>query len=310
MHVDQKLKMTNRRQFLSVLSGVAVAPLLATVPPAFPISCNSYNWITFYGRQNKNWGADSDACMADLAKTGIKAYEPGLSSVQEARNLGPFLKKYGIAMPSVYVNSVLHEAKEAEKSIASVLEIAEVVKALGTKIIVTNPNPIKWGGPEIKNDAELIVQAQSMEKLGKALRQRGLTLAYHTHDVELRAGAREFHHVMLNTTPENVSFCFDVHWVYRGSSNSQVAVFDVLKLYGKRIVELHVRQSVGGVWSETFGEGDIDYARLARQLKALDLRPLVVIEQCVEDKTPNTMDGVQAHIKDLAAVKSIFAQIL
>lgn len=65
-----------------------------------------------------------------------------------------------------------------------------------------------------------------MEKLGIALRER-ITLAYHTHAPEFLAGAEEFHHVMLNTSPENVSFCFDVHWVFRGSVDSNVAVFDV-----------------------------------------------------------------------------------
>ncbi len=305
---------SNRRQFLGILSSVVAAPLLATAEapaPSFPISCNAYNWSTFYGRQQKSWGQDLDACLADFAKTGIKAYEPSLNNPEEVRQLAPFLKKYGIAMPSIYVNSTLHKADEAEKSIAAILETAKAVKPLGTRIIVTNPNPIQWNGTALKNDAELITQAQSMEKLGQALRTLGLTLAYHTHDMELKAGAREFHHVMLNTTPQNVSFCFDVHWVYRGSGNSQVAVFDTLKLYGKRISELHIRQSVGGVWSETFtAEGDIDYPRLVRELNALHVRPQLVIEQCVEKNTPNTMDGVQAHIKDLAAIKAVFAPLL
>lgn len=305
---------SNRRQFLSTLSGIVAVPLLTAAKasaPSFPISCNSYNWHTFYGRQQKTWGQDLDACLADLAKTGIKAYEPGLNNAAEVVSLTPLLKKYGLAMPSVYVNTILHKADEAAKSMASVLEIAEAVKPLGTQIIVTNPSPIQWNGAALKNDVELITQAQSMEKLGKALRERGLTLAYHTHDVELKAGAREFHHVMLNTTPQNVSFCFDVHWVYRGSANSQVAVFDVLKLYGKRIAELHIRQSVGGIWSETFtAEGDIDYRRLVKELKALNVRPHLVIEQCVEAKSPHTMDGIQAHIKNLEVVKAIFSPLL
>jgi inosose dehydratase len=300
----------NRRQFLAT---AAALPILAATQPqvAFPISCNAYNWNTFYGRQGRSWGQDLDACLADLAKTGIKAYEPSLNNPEEVQQLAPYLKKHGIAMPSIYVNSTLHNADEAEKSIAAILATAKAVKPLGTKIIVTNPNPIKWNGAELKNDAELMVQAQSMEKLGKALRALGLTLAYHTHDMELKAGAREFHHVMLNTTPQNVSFCFDVHWVYRGSANSQVAVFDVLKLYGKRISELHIRQSVGGVWAETFtAQGDIDYPRLVQELKKMGVRPHLVIEQCVEKNTPNTMDGVQAHISDLAAIKSTFAPLL
>jgi inosose dehydratase len=306
----------NRRNFLQSVVAVSATSLLSSFKNEeqkasnFPISCNAYNWKTFYDRQNKKWGEDLDKCIADLAKTGITAYEPGLESAEEVKRLAPFLKKYKISMPSIYVNSVLHRVEEAEKSIATVLSIADEVVKLGTKIVVTNPSPIKWGGPEIKSDAELSVQAKSMEKLGMELRKRGLTLAYHTHDVELRAGAREFHHVLQNTTPQNVSFCFDTHWVYRGSMDSQLAVFDVLKMYGNRIVELHLRQSVNGVWSESFGAGDIDYQRFANELKAMKLRPHIVIEQCVEAKTPNTMDGVEAHIKDLAMIKEVFKGII
>lgn len=302
----------NRRNFLQSIAAVSATSLFPSFKNEepktsnFPISCNAYNWTTFYGRQNKKWGEDLDKCMADLSQTGIKAYEPGLESAEDVKKLAPFLKKYNLTMPSIYVNSVLHKAEEAEKSIRTVLAIADEVVKLGTKIVVTNPSPIKWGGPELKNDAELSVQAKSMEKLGVELKKKGLTLAYHTHDVELRAGAREFHHILQNTSPENVSFCFDIHWVYRGSMDSQLAVFDVLKMYGNRVVELHLRQSVDGVWSETFGTGDIDYQRFANELKAMKLRPHLVIEQCVEAKTPNTMDGVAAHIKDLAMVKQIF----
>lgn len=306
----------NRRQFLNLVAGASAATVLSSTqsevfaPYPTPIAANSYNWYTFYGRDNKNWGEDLDACIADFAKTGLKAYEPSFNAPEEVVKLGPVLKKYQIAMPSVYVNSVLHKADEAAKSISTVLAIADEVKKLGTKIMVTNPTPIRWGGNEVKSDEELKLQAASLDKLGAALRQKGITLAYHTHDVEMKAGAREFHHMLLNTSPLNMSFCFDVHWVYRGSQNSQLAVFDVLKLYGKRVVELHIRQSVNGVWSETFGDGDIDYRRFAGELKKLKLQPHLVIEQCVEDKSPHTMDAVKAHVKDLAAIRDVFQSIL
>lgn len=306
----------NRRQFLNLVAGASAATILSAAPEdafapyPFPISSNAYNWLTFYWRQNKNWGEDLDACIAEYAKSGLTAYEPSFNSAEEVAKLGTVLKKHQIAMPSVYVNSLLHKTDEAAKSIASVLDIADEVKKYGTKIMVTNPTPIRWGGEEVKTDAELNLQAASLDKLGAALRQKGITLAYHTHDVEMKAGAREFHHMLLNTSPLNMSFCFDVHWIYRGSQNSQNAVFDVLKLYGKRVVELHLRQSVNGVWSETFGDGDIDYRRFAAELKKLNLRPNLVIEQCVEDKSPNTLDALQAHIKDLAAVKDVFKTIL
>jgi inosose dehydratase len=306
----------NRRQFLNTLAGASAATLLSSSKLdtssayPFPISSNAYNWITFYGREKKEWGQDLDACLGEYVKSGLTAYEPSFNTAEEVTRLAPLLKKHQLAMPSLYVGSVLHRPEEASKSVASILAIADEAKKLGTKIIVTNPNPIRWGGEELKSDAELILQAANLDRLGAEIRKKGLTLAYHTHDVELKAGAREFHHMLLNTAPQNVSFCFDVHWVYRGSQNSQLAVFDVLQLYGRRVVELHLRQSKNGVWSETFGEGDIDYRRFAEALKRLNLRPNLVIEQCVESQTPYTIDAVEAHIKDLAAVKSIFKPIL
>ena len=108
------------------------------------------------------------------------------------------------------------------------------------------------------------IQAAALDRLGGLLREMGMVLAYHNHDAELRNAAREFHHMLLGTDPQNMAFCMDVHWVYRGSGNSQVAVFDVLRLYGSRIRELHLRQSINGVWTETFCDGDIDYLRSAK----------------------------------------------
>jgi inosose dehydratase len=301
----------NRRNFIGLVPSLYLSSTFAkSIELPKLISCNSYNWITFYGRAGKNWGENLETDIAEFAKTGIKAYEPGLTDVAGTKALILELKKNGIAMPSIYVNSVLHEKMEIEKSIKTVLEIANEAKKYGTKIVVTNPSPLQWGGTEIKNDAQLILQAKAMETLGSSLKKIGLTLAYHTHDVELRAGAREFHHVMQNTTAKNVSFCMDVHWIYRGSQNSEVAVFDILKIYGNRIVELHIRQSTNGIWNEVFDPiGDIDYNRFCKELAKMGKRPQIVIEQCLEEKSPNTTDAVGAHIADLQLFKTTFKAI-
>ncbi|MET7256784.1 sugar phosphate isomerase/epimerase family protein [Dyadobacter fermentans] len=302
----------NRRQFLNTLAVSAGAAVLSEAARAeqhaavLPLSCNQYSWITFYARDGKEWGKDPDASLAEFASTGLKAYEPAFNNADEVPKLLPVLRKYRLAMPSVYVNTALHEAEEGVKSIESVLAIADALKAADTKIIVTNPSPLQWGSDKNKSDEQLTRQAQNLDKLGAELKKRGMTLAYHTHDVELRAAAREFHHMLLATDPKNVSLCLDVHWVYRGSGNSQVALFDIVKLYGKRIAELHLRQSKGGIWQETFTEGDIDYPRLAQSLGALGVKPHLVLEQCLEKASPKTMDGVQAHKEDLVYVKKVF----
>ncbi|WP_019990183.1 sugar phosphate isomerase/epimerase family protein [Rudanella lutea] len=303
---------TPRRAFLKTLSGLAGAALLpgqaSFGAPAVPhLSCNSYTWNTFYNRDKKVWMADPDASLTEYVASGLTDYEPSLNTPDEVAKLAPYLRRYSLLMRSIYVNSSLHEAADAPASIQKAVAIAEAAKALGTRIVVTNPNPLKWGSADNKTDAQLTEQARNLDRLGAALRDRGLTLAYHTHDPEFRAGAREFYHMMLHTNPRHVAFCLDAHWVYRGTGNSQVALFDIVKQFGSRIVELHIRQSKGGIWQETFTDGDIDYRRLTHDLKALRVRPHLVLEQCLEAQTPHTLSAVDAHRQDLRYAREVFA---
>ena len=308
----------NRRQFLTsltALGGAVVLPHKSTAhhrPTAkqWPLSCNAYTWNTFYGRANKQWMADPDASLTEFARTGLTAYEPSVNNAGEVKKLMPYLAKYNLAMPSLYVNSTLHKPDLAQYSIDSVLAIADAARSLGTQIIVTNPDPIKWGSNDDKTDADLTEQARNLDRLGAELRRRGITLAYHTHAPEHRQAAREFHHMLLASDPKNVSLCLDAHWVYRGSGNSQVALFDVVRLYGKRIVELHVRQSKEGIWQETLTDGDIDYRRLVSELKNQTVRPLVVLEQCLEKDSPDTMGPVDAHKQDIVYAKAVFGGLI
>ncbi|WP_080240641.1 sugar phosphate isomerase/epimerase family protein [Spirosoma rigui] len=309
---------TNRRHILASLAALGGASLLpnnalALSRPAgkrYPLSCNAYTWNTFYQRAQKRWMADPDASLTEYVKTGLTAYEPSFTHVDEVRKLAPFLKTYRLTMPSLYVNSTLHRTSDAQQSIEAVLAIADAAKPLGTRIIVTNPDPIKWGSEDDKTDADLTRQAANLDRLGAELRRRGLILAYHTHAPEHRQAAREFHHMLLASDPRNVSLCLDAHWVYRGSGNSQVALFDVVRLYGKRIVEVHIRQSKQGIWQETFGDGDIDYRRLAGDLKAQGVQPLLVLEQCLEKGSPNTLDPITAHLQDISYAKEVFSDLI
>lgn len=272
-----------------------------------PIATNTYPWGTFARREGQAYSQHSDSALAEIAASGIIGYEPGFTAEAELDGLSPRLKQRGLQMPSIYVNSQLHD-DAAERSIATALAIARRAIELGTCIVVTNPAPIRWGGAENKTDAQLMAQARALDRLGEELRGLGAGLAYHNHDIELRQGAREFHHMLTATDPAHVKFCLDAHWVYRGCGNSQVALFDVLELHGDRIVELHLRQSREGIWTEVFtADGDIDYGRLSAWLKQRGIQPHLVLEQAVEAGSPKTLDAVAAHRKGLENVRELFA---
>jgi len=308
---------TTRRNFLSkvtasglLIYGSTKAYLKATHRPKLPISCNTYNWTTFFRRQGLEWGEDLDFCIRQFKESGITAIEPAFSHPDEVRRIQTYLDRYEIAMPSAYVNSLLHESEAAEKSIENVLAIARELKKSDTEILVTNPSPIAWGKKVAKNDSQIKLQTEKLDNLGQQLLDLGITLAYHTHDSELLAGGKEFHHVLQNTDSAHVSFCLDAHWVFRGCENSDLAVFDAIKMYGDRIVELHIRQSKEGIWTETFGEGDIDYVRMADIFVRNNIHPHLVIEQAVEKGTPNTLDAITAHKISLQKVQTIFSGLL
>jgi inosose dehydratase len=307
--------LASRRSFLGQITLATATASLANPPRAahaapgraLHLASNSYSWQVFYQREGRDFAASLETGLKDVADSGIQGYEPGAGSPDDVRRLAPLLKPRGLELRSIYVNSTLHTQTEADKSIDLILAIAREAKAAGTRIIVTNPNPIRWGGADHKDDAQLRVQAGALNRLGEALDRLGLALAYHNHDIELRQAAREFHHMMLGTEPRHVGLCLDAHWIYRGSGNSAVALFDVVKLYAARVKELHLRQSEKGTWSETLGPGDVDYPALAAALITAGVRPHLVLEVAVENGTPKTLSPVEAHRRSVAYAREVFA---
>lgn len=297
-----------------MIAGVALLadnfPSLASKKAELKIACQQYTWFTYFKREGKSWMENPEVSLKEFSASGLSGYEPSFNTPEDVVNLHGHMNKQQIWAKSMYVNSVLHEAQLVEKNIQEILAIAKEATKIGIKILVTNPTPIRWGGDENKSDEQLKTQAIALNLLGKKLKEMGISLAYHNHDAELREGAREFHHMLTGTDSTYVKLCLDAHWIYRGTGNSEVALFDIVELYADRIVELHLRQSHDGVWSEVFEEGDIDYARLAKMLKSRKMSPHIVLEQAIENGTPHTMNSVEAMSKSLGNVNKIFYDLL
>ncbi|MDR0705906.1 MAG: sugar phosphate isomerase/epimerase [Planctomycetaceae bacterium] len=268
-----------------------------TKPERLHIAVNQYAVNSFYQRENKNFAEQFD----EMKSVGVDGLEPTVDNAQSLANLGKKLKDHGLEFRSVYVGGNLHEPEIAEKEMGRIRGIAEKAKELGSQIIIFNP-AAKRG----KNDAELILQAENVNKLGSELDSFGMKLAFHYHTTELEFAAREFHHLLCNTNPRYFSLCLEQHWSYRGSGNSQVALFDHLKLYGNRMIAVHLRQSVNHVWSETFGDGDIDNLKLAADLKTFNVPIHFVLEQATEKNTPKTLTADVVFRQSCEYIRRVF----
>ena len=301
---------TTRRDFLQVAAASTLAvPLIGRQSMAaadkLHVACNQFCWINMYRRENKDFNANLDSGLAEVRRSGMDGLEAMLGSPAAVDQMVPLLKKHGLEMRSCYTGATLHDPAETEASIERVVATAEKARErIGLRICVVNPTPLHGAG---KSDAQLKTQAEAMTRLGERLAEIGVTLAYHFHAPAWRDDGREFHHVMTQTDPDCVGLCLDTHWVFRGSGNDAQRVYDVVQRYGTRVGELHLRQSKEGVWTECMGPGDIDYERVAAELKTQGVKPLIVLEQAVEKGTPNTMDAVESHRRSRAYVEQVFS---
>lgn len=100
--------------------------------------------------------------------------------------------------------------------------------------------------------------------------------------------AREFRST-LHTT--NAAVCLDLDWVYQGGMDP----YELLREAGPRVTEVHLRNSKEKLWLESFGEGDVDYLRLAAQMKQRHQQPLLVVELAWRENTAMTR-GLQQNL--------------
>ena len=266
------------------------------------VGTQGYVWYQIYEQQGKKLNEHLDEVLKQVAESGLDAWEQGIESAAHIGVLKPLLAKYHLEMPSIYAGCVLHTA-DWQTAVEDVQGSHGMLTPLGARVVVCNPNPIAWGKPLDKTDDQLKIQAEALQTLSDKLAAEGIVLAYHTHDAEMRCSAREFHHMLLAT---DVGFCLDTHWIYRGTGNSQVAMYDILKMYAGRLRVLHLRQSQDGVWTEALGDGDIDYRRLAAEIKTLGFTGPITVEQCFEPGTPQMLTPVERHRRSREYVRQIF----
>jgi inosose dehydratase len=260
-------------------------------------------------RRPPAWAA-ADWAMAEAVAAGLTGWEPILGSAREAHLHAGLARQHGLEMPTFYMGGALHAPEAARATLAVMRDTAQAAAQAGGRRAVVNPNPIAWGQALDKTDDQLRFQAGCLTDLATSLADLGVTLCYHTHDAEMRAAAREFHHMLLATDPDLVRLCLDPHWIWRGAGNSALALMDIISLYGARTEVIHIRQSQGGVWAQAVGAGDLDYAAIVAALVARGAHPQLVIENATEAGTPDDLSPQAAHRQSLYFVQRVFAPLL
>jgi sugar phosphate isomerase/epimerase len=263
------------------------------------LSLEGYIWQNYASREKKP--------LVDLLKDLFAgASYAGFQNIELNDGFfGPALKSHaieltrsnGLLMPSVYVGGTMHERELADKTIERALEIGSLCKQFRCEAIVHNPNTKAAQGR--KTDDELAVQADSLNRMGRSLADRGFQLRVHHHTAELMEEQREWRHIVRNTDPNHVTLCPDLEHAQHAGVDPNA----LLQEAGDRVTEVHLRNKKGETPLEAFEDGDIDHREIAATMNKLKLKPLVVIELAYHSDTV-----VTRSLRDDLRVSRIYAE--
>ena len=119
----------------------------------------------------------------------------------------------------------------------------------------------------------------------------------------------------------DLTLCLEPAWLFRGMGANKTAtnnkLTSLIKTYGTRISEIHIRQSSNSVFKETFSNisstDDIDYSNIITLFgdllanNSIRKLPHLVLEQFFDDGATNAYPvATDAQTANLNAVKGIF----
>jgi inosose dehydratase len=268
---------TTRREFAALLAAAA-----ASAKPALSrLSVESYIFQQYAQRLKKPLGDVLDEIFPMTRQAGFTNIELNQQFLTESlrEKTLALVRANGLSMPSVYGGGAMHERALADATIADVLALARICRDFGCTAVVHNPKP-KPAGAE-KTDEELRIEAESLDRMGHRLADDGFQLRVHNHTPEMVSNAREFRNTLAHTDPKYVAICLDIDWVYQGGMDP----YALLREAGRRVTEIHARNSNDKLWLESFGPGDLDYGRVVRLMREMRIEPLVVVELAWRDNT-------------------------
>ena len=275
--------MISRREWLAGAAGAGALRAAGYQPR---LMLQPYVWTQWFGQRKIALADGLERMFTASRRAGYRRMEliDSFLAPELRERTAALIRQSGFEVPVVYHGGAFHEAEAAARSIDAILSTADAARPLGTRWVNTNCNPKR--GRERKTDEELSVEAENLNRLGRALHERDMRLMLHAHDPDMAEGAREWRSNLHRTDPGLVWMCMDVHWVYRGGQDPM----QLLREAGRRTASLHVRNSTRGVWSESFGDGDVDYRAVAQFLRSIQYDGLIAVELAYEAGTNPTRE--------------------
>lgn len=271
----------NRRRFLG--TSVAWASCLATLPcrSLFLVGAEAQNAKVVVGAHPWVYAATQPQYditpvleqifddMSYAGMDGIELMHTALRPDDAVERIGALAEKYRLPVIGTSFSGDMWDRKRH----AEVLEDADRVVARLAQLRGRTLGTSVGKAPALKTEQQLDDQADLLRKMIALCDTNRVVLNLHNHTYEVENNLHDLKGTLARIP--DIKLGPDLNWLVRGG----VDPVQFLETYGRQIVFLHLRdQRADGTWSEAMGEGDMDYAAIARALRTINFQGDAVIE--------------------------------
>ena len=205
---------------------------------------------------------------------GVELMHNVLRKRETVERIGDLSQKYELPVIGTSFGGDMWNRDKYE----AILDDAELVIGYLAKLKGKTFGVSVGAAPRKKTIQQLDTQADLLRKIIAIAEKHRVTVNLHNHTYEVVDDLHDLKGTLARIP--DVKLGPDLNWLVRGG----VDPVWFIRSYGERIVFLHLRdQYQDGRWSEALGEGDMDYAAIAKALRDVKFSGIAVIELAHEN---------------------------
>ncbi|MHC4399410.1 MAG: sugar phosphate isomerase/epimerase family protein [Planctomycetota bacterium] len=241
-------------------------------PQARKVVVGAHPWVYAATQPNHDVTPILDRIFADMRYAGMEGIElmhTALRPADAVKRIAALVEKHDLPVIGTSFGGPMWDRRRR----AEVLDDAELVISrlakLGGKTLGTSVGSAR----RKKTPDDLDAQAELLERIMAACRPHGVALNLHNHTYEVENDLHDLKGTLARIP--SVRLGPDLDWLVQAG----VDPVEFLLRFGERIVFLHLRdQKADKTWGEAMGEGDMDYAAVAKALRKIGFAGHAVIE--------------------------------
>jgi inosose dehydratase len=214
--------------------------------------------------------------VSELGFAGLELFDWQINGLESEGLLGRFVEHYKLPLVASYTNVNLTDPSQRAGTIAAAVSVGTILKKYGGRTIVIGPSG-RVGGVSYKFDEHKQNIVATLNELGKAITDMGLTAALHQHTGTAVETRDETYATMEAVDTRYVKFGPDIGQLQKGGVDPVAVVKHFLPV----VQHMHVKDFVGGPSMAGYcalGLGKVDLIGVLDLMEGRTLDGMIMVE--------------------------------